>query len=164
MYFMTSRKLLNTHKGKVRDSYAQEKASKQRDAAKFCWVVMTYEGGNRLFLIFVWPPTREGTVLYPAELIFVSNGFVLVQVMFSRRSRVAPLLLKTEILLASHRPAHWPRRYTWLLPRRLLWPARSRKKHFPMVVVVPVVLSGAQRKSIWVRVVDPAQGPFNKFS
>ena len=41
---------------------------------------MTQEGGHRLFLILVWPPTREGTALLPTALVFVSNGFVLVQV------------------------------------------------------------------------------------
>ena len=60
MYCVTSWKQLSTRKGRVRESYAQEKASKQRDAAHFCRAVMTYEGGYLLFLIFVCPPPYEG--------------------------------------------------------------------------------------------------------
>ena len=63
MYLATSWKLQNTRNEIARGSYTQEKASKQRDAAQFFRAVVTYEGGHRLFLIFVVAPTRGGTAL-----------------------------------------------------------------------------------------------------
>ena len=63
---------------------------------------MTQEGGHRLFLILVWPPTREGTALLPTALVFVSNGFVLVQVQVLQKvtRRLSVLMLFLSIALS----------------------------------------------------------------
>ena len=59
--------------------FAQEKAPRAEGRCAAFWSDDP-RGGALFSFILVWPPTWEGTALLPTAMVFVSYGFVLVQV------------------------------------------------------------------------------------
>ena len=59
--------------------FAQEKAARAEGRCAAFWSDDP-RGGALFSFILVWPPTWEGTALLPTAMVFVSYGFVLVQV------------------------------------------------------------------------------------
>ena len=80
--------------------FAQEKAPRAEGRCAAFWSDDP-RGGALFSFILVWPPTWEGTALLPTAMVFVSYGFVLVQVQVHVQSPCSLLVVIHSALLAS---------------------------------------------------------------